>query len=125
MIVADSAEPKSIAEIKGYGVNIIGAKKKKESFASPKSYVTWSIGLVQQQQMSVTKRSTNIIREYRNYLWKTDRDGKVLNEPEHQFSHSMDAIRYAVQTLIPVLQRKEFINAIPIYAGEKKSNPAR
>ena len=125
LIVADSAEPKSIAEIKGYGVNIIGAKKKKESFASPKSYVTWSIGLVQQQQMSVTKRSTNIIREYRNYLWKTDRDGKVLNEPEHQFSHSMDAIRYAVQTLIPVLQRKEFINAIPIYAGEKKSNPAR
>ena len=49
---------------------------------------------MQDQKISVTKRSVNVIREYRNYLWKTDKNGKIINEPEHQFSHSMDAIRY-------------------------------
>jgi len=35
-------------------------------------------------------------KEYRNYLWVTDKDGHILNEPEHEYSHSMDAIRYAI-----------------------------
>ena len=47
----------------------------------------------------MTKDSVNIIKEYRNYLWMKDRDGKVLNEPEHEFSHSVDAIRYAFSTI--------------------------
>jgi phage terminase large subunit len=88
-IVADSAEPKSIDEIKTHGINIIGANK------GPGS-VNNGIQFVQDQKMFVTKRSINIIREYRNYLWVTDKDGKILNEPEHQFSHSMDAIRYGI-----------------------------
>lgn len=85
--VADSAEPKSIDEIKSYGVNIIPAQK------GPGS-VSHGIQFVQHQRISVTKRSINIIREYRNFLWKTDKNGKILNVPEHAFSHSMDAIRY-------------------------------
>lgn len=87
LTVADSAEPKSIDEIRGYGVSIMGATKGKDS-------VSHGIQIVQDQRISVTKRSVNVIREYRNYLWMTDKDGKILNEPEHQFSHSMDAIRY-------------------------------
>jgi len=92
LIIADSAEPKSIDEIMGYGLNIAGAEKGRDS-------VNNGIQLVQDLRISVTKRSTNIIREYRNYLWKTDKDGKVLNIPEHQFSHSMDAIRYALTSI--------------------------
>jgi hypothetical protein len=42
----------------------------------------------------------NIIKEYRNYLWVVDKNGKMLNEPEHAFSHSMDAIRYAITSLL-------------------------
>lgn len=87
LTVADSAEPKSIDEIKAYGINIQPSWKGKDSVCS-------GIQLVQQQRMSVTKRSVSIIKEYRNYLWETDRDGKILNKPEHQFSHGMDAIRY-------------------------------
>ena len=87
LTIADSAEPKSIDEIKGYGITIIGANKGKDS-------VRQGIQYVQDQRISVTKRSLNVIKEYRNYLWKTDRDGKILNEPEHHFSHSMDGIRY-------------------------------
>lgn len=87
LCVADSAEPKSIDEIKGYGINIIGATKGPDS-------VKQGIQFVQGLRISVTKRSTNIIKAYRNYLWATDKNGKVLNEPEHQWSHCPDAIRY-------------------------------
>lgn len=93
LVVADSAEPKSIDEIYSYGVNIVGAEKGKDS-------VNNGIQLVQDQRISITKRSINIIKEYRNYLWETDKDGKILNIPEHAFSHSMDAGRYAMSSLI-------------------------
>lgn len=93
LVIADSAEPKSVDEIKTYGINITGAEKGKDS-------VNNGIQLIQDQRISVTKRSVNIIREYRNYLWETDRDGKVLNVPEHAWSHSMDAIRYAMSSII-------------------------
>lgn len=85
LVIADSAEPKSIAEIKEYGVMIIGALKGKDS-------VVHGIQFIQDQKCFITKRSANIIREYRNYLWMTDKDGKILNEPEHTFSHSMDCL---------------------------------
>ena len=93
LVIADSAEPKSIDEIKRYGINIIPAVKGKDSVAN-------GIQLVQSKKISVTKRSLNIIREYRNYLWMTDKNGKIINEPEHEFSHSMDAIRYGMSSLI-------------------------
>lgn len=92
LVVADSAEPKSIDEIKGYGINIVPSVKGKDSVAH-------GIQVVQEQRMSVTERSVDIIKEYRNYLWVTDKDGKILNEPEHTFSHSMDAIRYGIVSL--------------------------
>jgi phage terminase large subunit len=95
LIVADSAEPKSIDEIKSYGANIIGSAKGRDS-------VMHGIQFVQDQRMSVTKRSVNVIKEYRNYMWKTDKVGMILNEPERQFKHSMDAIVYAFDSFKPL-----------------------
>jgi len=91
LVIADSAEPKSIDEIMGYGINIQPALKGQGS-------VNKGIQFVQDQRISVTKRSFNIIREYKNYLWQTDKNGKILNVPEGGFDHSMDAIRYALDT---------------------------
>jgi phage terminase large subunit len=108
LTIADSAEPKSIDEIRAYGVNIQPADKGQGS-------VKQGIGYVQQQKISVTKRSVNVIKEYRNYLWQVDRNDKIINEPEHQFSHSMDAIRYAFSSMKPrnddvqVRQQNRFI----------------
>lgn len=93
LVIADAAEPKSIDEIKSYGINIQPAEKGADSVAH-------GIQLVQDQRISITKRSVNIIKEYRNYLWETDKDGKILNVPEHVWSHSMDAIRYAIVSLV-------------------------
>jgi phage terminase large subunit len=92
LVVADSAEPKSIDEIRSYGINILPSEKGRDSKNN-------GIQVVQDQKISVTKRSVSIIKEYRNYLWKIDKDGRILNEPEHAFSHSMDAIRYAITSL--------------------------
>ena len=92
LVVADSAEPKSIDEIKSYNVNIIGAEKGKDSINS-------GIQLVQDQRISVTKRSLNILKEYRNFLWTTDKNAAVVNTPESGFDHAMDAIRYAIISL--------------------------
>lgn len=93
LTVADSAEPKSIDEIRSYGVNIVGAKK------GPGS-VNQGISFVQAQKVSITKGSVGIIKCYRNYLWKTDRDGKILNVPDHDYSDPMDAIRYGLASFI-------------------------
>lgn len=103
LTVADSAEPKSIDEIRSFGVQILPAEKGKDS-------VVHGIQIVQDQAVSVTKQSTEIIHEYRNYLWETDDDGKILNVPEHTYSHSMDAIRYGIVSLLkmPTTQAKHF-----------------
>ena len=92
LIIADSAEPKSIDEIRSYGVNLTGAEKGKDS----KKH---GIQLIQDQPISVTKQSVNLIKEYRNYMWMTDKNGKILNEPEDGNDHCMDAMRYAITTL--------------------------
>jgi phage terminase large subunit len=100
LVIADSAEPKSIDEINSYGIPISGAEKGKDS-------VSHSIQMVQEQRISMTSRSLNVIREYRNYLWQTDKQGKVLNIPEDHFKHSMDAIAYALTSLQPIKRRLE------------------
>jgi phage terminase large subunit len=104
LTVADSAEPKSIAEIKVYGLSVIPADK------GPGS-VLQGIQYVQQQKISVTKQSINLIKEYRNYVWITDRDGKILNTPLDLYNHLMDAARYALQSLKP--KKKITIPVVP------------
>lgn len=102
MVIADSAEPKSIDEIRLYGINMMPAVKGAGS-------ISQGIQFVQQQRISVTKRSDNIIKEYRNYLWATDKQGKILNEPEGGLDHALDAVRYAFTSLAPKQYDKEKI----------------
>ena len=89
MIVADSAEPKSIEEIRRHkhGVLIKGATKGKDS-------INYGIDVMQRQEYLVTKDSTNLIKELRSYCWDTDKTGKRLNKPIDHFNHAIDAVRY-------------------------------
>src|SRR3990167_7092707 len=101
LVIADSAEPKSIDEIKGYAVAILGVSKKRGESKSD-TFVKWSIGYVQNQRNSITKRSVNIIKEYRNYIWLVDKNGVVLNEEDTQCAnHAMRAGAYAMVSLKP------------------------
>lgn len=102
LVMADSAEPKSIDELRLYGLSILPAQKGSGS-------VTQGIQFVQNQRCSVTKRSLNLIREYRNYMWKTDKEGRILNVPEDMFNHALDAIRYGMESLRPRQDREKAI----------------
>ena len=92
LVIADSAEPKSIDEIKSYGVNILPCEKGPDSVRN-------GIQIVQDQRISVTKKSLNIIKEYRNYVWKKDKEGKITKEPIDIWDHHMAGIRYALSSL--------------------------
>jgi phage terminase large subunit len=94
LVIADSAEPKSIDEITSYGVSILPATKGQGS-------VLQGIQYVQQQRISVTKRSINLLKEYRNFLWLTDKEGKTINEPDPLWKHCMDAVSYGLNSLKP------------------------
>lgn len=90
LVIADSAEPKSIDEIRSYGVNIIGAKKGAGS-------VLQGIQYVQAQKISITQRSSRTLQAYKRYLWTVDRNEQIVQVPDdtnHEWSNSMDAVRY-------------------------------
>ena len=68
------------------------------------------IGAVQDQKISVTKRSVNLIKEYRNYLWDTDKDGNILaGVPAKRGDHALDAVRYPINSLMPVIRKREML----------------
>ena len=87
IIYADSAEPKSIDEIRRHGVRIKGATKGKDS-------IVFGIQAMQNQEYLVTSNSTNLIKELRGYIWMTDKSGQSLNRPIDDFNHAIDAWRY-------------------------------
>ena len=86
-VYADSAEPKSIADIQRYGITIKGVTKGKDS-------VNYGIDVMQRQDYLVTSQSTNLIKELRSYCWDKDKTGKQLNKPIDKFNHALDAVRY-------------------------------
>ena len=86
-VIADSAEPKSIAELQGYGWNVEPASKGKDS-------IKQSINILKRYKLNVTQRSHNLKNELNNYKWKQNRDGKLENEPVDFLNHSIDAVRY-------------------------------
>jgi phage terminase large subunit len=103
LVIGDSAEPKSIDELRFSGVNILGVKKVggKDTLGNKKTFKQYGIDFVGQQKISVTKRSSNIWREYLSYLHKEDREGKILNDPEDGNDHAMDATLYGFMGLRP------------------------
>lgn len=93
IVVCDSAEPKSIDELRLMGVRAIGSDKGADSINN-------GIDLIKQYKLCVTKRSLNTIKELRNYRWKTDKAGKSLNVPIDYWNHSMDNLRYGTTYLL-------------------------
>lgn len=86
----DSAEPKSIDELKSMGMKIKGAKKGKDSI---KNGVQW----IQDLEIIIHPRCVNFITEISNYTWDKDKFGNKLNVPIDDFNHLMDAMRYGLE----------------------------
>lgn len=92
-ITGDSAEPKSIDELKSLGLRITGAKKGKDS-------VNNGIQWIQDLEIVIHPRCVNFLTEISQYQWRQDKFGKPLNEPEDDNNHLMDAMRYALERFI-------------------------
>lgn len=86
-VYADSAEPKSIEEIRRTGVYILPVKKGRDS-------IMFGISTMQSQNYLVTSNSLNLIKELRSYTWDKDKSGNKLNKPIDKFNHAIDAVRY-------------------------------
>lgn len=86
-VIADSSEPKSIAEIRSLGINIVGAEKGQDS-------VNNSIDILKRFKIHVTARSINIISEIKRYKWRVNKNGESMNEPVDFKNHAIDSLRY-------------------------------
>ncbi|GAH77044.1 unnamed protein product, partial [marine sediment metagenome] len=92
-IRCDSSEPKSIAELRGYDINALAARK------GPGS-VNFGIQYLRQFEIIIDRQCQNAINEIQLYQWKKDKDGDVINVPIDKFNHFMDQIRYALNDRI-------------------------
>lgn len=88
-IVADSAEPKSIAELQGYGHSIYGVSKGRDS-------IVYGLNLINQNEIYVTARSKNLKRELQGYVWAKDKEGNTLQKPTGAHPDCIDAARYVL-----------------------------
>ena len=94
-IIADSAEPKSIEEIRRFGFNIKPAHKGPDS-------VNNGIDILKRHVIHVTKQSINLIKELNNYKWFTDKNNNKLNKPVDMFNHALDDVRYVALNKLKV-----------------------
>ncbi len=90
---AESAEPKSNAELKGYGMRVKGAEKGKDSINNG---IQW----IQDCTIIIHPRCVNFLTEISNYTWEKDKFGNKLNVPIDDFNHLMDAMRYGLEQYI-------------------------
>lgn len=89
-IVCDSAEPKSIAELRGYGLRAKAAVKGKDS-------ISHGIQYLQGLTIYIHPRCVNFTTEIQNYTFDKDKFGNAINQPIDDFNHLMDAMRYALE----------------------------
>lgn len=87
MIIADSAEPKSIAEIQAQGLWCVPSVKGADS-------IVVGLDILRRYKIHVTRRSRGLISNLKAYKWQKDRDGKDTNAPQDKNNHAIDAIRY-------------------------------
>ena len=92
-IYADSAEPRLIAELRRMGHNIFPSIKGKDS-------INAGIDLLKRYKIHILSSSTNAISEFRNYKWKEDKAGMLINVPEDKHNHIIDPCRYATYSIL-------------------------
>lgn len=100
-IISESADPRLIKEISNTGLNIHPVKKGQGSIMA-------GIQKMQEFNIFVTKRSTNVLKEFRNYTYAQNKDGRWLSEPIDDFNHAIDGIRYVILEEVLGNNRKGF-----------------
>lgn len=92
-VISESADPRMIDELSRAGVNIVPVQKYKGSIEA-------GVAKMQTMKIHITKESTNVIKEFKNYTYEKNREGKYLNTPIDMFNHAIDATRYVILTAV-------------------------
>ena len=100
-IYADSAEPKSIAELNNYGHRVYGVTKGRDS-------IIYGLNLMNQNEIYITRRSKNLIKELQGYIWAKDKEGNDLQKPTGSHPDCIDAARYALMMQLENPYRGEY-----------------
>jgi len=111
-IWADSAEPKSIKDLKNYGWKVFPVVKGKDS-------IMYGISLIQEYNLYITSKSKNIIDEFQNYQWMKDKNDNSKNTPIDAFNHTIDAVRYLFMSKLG----KKNSNKTPFVIGGSEKRP--
>jgi predicted RNA-binding Zn-ribbon protein involved in translation (DUF1610 family) len=111
-VVCDSAEPKSIAELRQFGVSAVGAKKGKDS-------VNFGIQWLQRQTIIIDTHCIHTQGEFQQYHRKEDRMGNTLDEPVDAFNHAIDALRYAYEDDMDNFEPGKMVDFAPSEETEK------
>lgn len=93
VIVCDSAEPKSIQELRDEGIKAEPSRKGKDS-------VNHGIQLIQNYKIIIHPKCKEFYKEISNYCWMKDKNGRLTDKPDHEFSHGMDSMRYGVSKIL-------------------------
>jgi phage terminase large subunit len=106
-IISDR-KPELVYELKKMGYNITQAYK-------PPGIIRTRIDIIKRFKINVTKRSVNVIRELRNYKWRTTQDGRALNEPIDSYNHAIDALGYVITANEFIQKRRMRISKANIF----------
>jgi len=101
IVYADSAEPKSIAELCHYGHKVLPVRKGKDS-------IVHGLNIINQNEIYITNRSKNLINELQNYIWVKDREGNKMNKPIDAYNHCIDAARYGLSSQLDNPNRGQY-----------------
>lgn len=91
LIYADPSSPMTIAELRGYGLNILAVPKK----GVDRNTISLGLDLINENKLYVTNSSLNLIKELTAYVFMTDKSGRTLNTPRGGFDHAIDSLRYS------------------------------
>lgn len=99
-VISESADPRLIKEISNAGITIIPVEK-------PPGSIEAGINKMLEYKICITRKSYNAIREFKNYTYEQNKEGKWLNKPIDAFNHIIDAVRYVVMTEVLGKNRKK------------------
>lgn len=98
LYVVDSADSQKVLTLQEMGVNATGVIKRG---SGGDNFTNAAISFVQDQQISITKRSLNYIKSYRNFMWQTDREGNIIPKYDHYMSDEMMSVVYGMTSFSP------------------------
>ncbi|MBB6108956.1 phage terminase large subunit [Mucilaginibacter lappiensis] len=105
-IIADSAEPKSIEDLKRMGWYITGAKKGADSIKN-------SIDILKRYKINITRNSVNLRNELNRYKWRIDQSGKTINQPVDKWNHLIDPLRYVALNKLKINNEGKLKSRLP------------